>query len=149
MTTSKGKGAAVYLWVGLLATACSGSFSPSGSSTKEALAQAQGTATTLSAAGEQELRGIVASGRLEDMQWPNFSDYGVSVKEFYDEAAYKLGWSQGGKATPQALEMIALLEDADQKGLDKVDYDGDRWQRRLTEIQGAGAEAEAALIKFD
>jgi len=149
MTTSKGKGLAVYLWVGLLATACTGSVSPSGSSTKEAVAKAQGPETVLSAGGEQELRGIVASGRLEDLQWPNFSDYGVSVKEFYDEAAYKLGWSQGGKPTPQALEMIALLENADQKGLDKVDYDGDRWQRRLTAIQGAGAEAEAALIKFD
>ena len=149
MTTSKRKSLAVYLWVGLLATACTDSVSPSGSSTKEAVAKEQGPATALSAAGEQELRAIVASGRLEDMQWPNFSDYGVSVKEFYDEAAYKLGCSQGEKPTPQALEMIALLENADQKGLDKVDYDGDRWQRRLTEIQGAGAEAEAALIKFD
>jgi len=148
MRTSKKKGFAVSLWVGLLATACAGGVSPSGSATKGAPGE-QGAAEALSAAGEQELRRIVASGRLEDMQWPNFSDYGTSVKEFYDEAAYKLGWSQGGKPTPQALEMIALLENADEKGLDKIDYDGERWQRRLTAIQGAGADTEAALIKFD
>jgi len=148
MGTKKEKGLAVYLWIGLLATACAGGVSPSGSATKGAPSE-QGAAEALSAAGEQELRRIVASGRLEDMQWPNFSDYGTSVKEFYDEAAYMLGWSQGAKPTPQALEMIALLENADEKGLDMIDYDGERWQRRLTAIQGAGADTEAALVKFD
>jgi len=148
MRTKKEKGLAVYLWVGLLATACTGGVSRPGSATKGAPSE-QGAAEALSAAGEQELRRIVASGRLDDMQWPNFSDYGTSVKEFYDEAAYKLGWSQGGKPTPQALEMIVLLENADEKGLDKVDYDGERWQRRLTAMQGAGPDTEAALVKFD
>jgi len=136
----------VYAWVALLATACASSVSPSGT-TRKAGAKPQGTETALSAAGEQELRGIVASGRLDDMQWPNFSDYDASVKEFYDEAGYKLGWSRGGKPTPQTLEMISLLESGDEKGLDKIDYDGERWQRRLTMLQGASSES--LLIKFD
>lgn len=148
MTTSKGKTLAVYLWAGLLATACIGGVSPSGSATKEAQS-AQGVSEALSAAGEQELRRIVESGRLEDLQWPNFSDYGASPKEFYAEAGYQLGWIRGGRPTPQALEMIALLENADEKGLDKIDYDGERWQRRLTALEGAGADAEATLVKFD
>ena len=148
MTTSMGKGLAVYLSVGLLATACTGGVSPSGSAAKRAASE-QGAAEALGPAGEQDLRRIVASGRLEDLQWPNFSDYGPSAKEFYEEAGYQLGWSRGGKPTPQALEMIVLLENADEKGLDRVDYDGERWQRRLTALQGATADAEAALIKFD
>jgi murein L,D-transpeptidase YcbB/YkuD len=149
MTTSKWKSLCVYLFVGLLATACTGGVSPSGSMANEALAKAQGADTALSAAGEQKLRGILASGRLEDLQWPNFSDYGPFVKQFYEEAGYKLGWSRDGKPTPQALEMIALLENADEKGLDKIDYDGERWQGRLSALQGAGGDAEAALVNFD
>ena len=138
----------MYLWVGLLATVCTGRVSPSGSATKEP-ARAQGVTEALSAAGAQELRRIVESGRLEDLQWPNFSDYGASPKKFYEEAGYRLGWIRGGRPTPQALEMIALLENAAEKGLDKIDYDGERWQRRLTALEGAGADAEATLIKFD
>ena len=138
----------MYLWIGLLATACTPGVSPSGSATREA-PRAPGVAEALSAAGEQQVRLIVESGRLEDLQWPNFSDYRASLKEFYEEAGYELGWSQGGRPTPQALEMIALLEHADEKGLDKIDYDGERWRRRLTTIQGASADAESALLKFD
>jgi murein L,D-transpeptidase YcbB/YkuD len=115
----------------------------------EAVAKAQGADTALSAAGEQKLRSILASGRLEDLQWPNFSDYGRFVKEFYEEAGYKLGWSRDGKPTPQALEMIALLENADEKGLGEIDYDGERWQGRLSALRGMGGDAEAALVNFD
>jgi L,D-transpeptidase YcbB len=115
----------------------------------EAMAKAQGADTALSAAGEQKLRSILASGRFEDLQWPNFSDYGPFVKQFYEEAGHKLGWSRDGKPTPQALEMIALLENADEKGLDKIDYDGERWQGKLRALQDAGGDAETGLANFD
>lgn len=149
MTTIKGKSLAVYLCVGLFCAACTREVSSSGTVASNMAANSQGPEVSLSAAGEQKLRNIVASGRLEDLQWPNFSDYGTSVKEFYDEATYRPGWSRGGKPTPQALEMIALLENADEKGLDKIDYDGDRWQKRLKALQNAGADAEPDLVKFD
>ena len=149
MTTSKWKSLSVYLWVGLLATACTSGVSSSGSKGNEAMAKAQGADTALSAAGEQKLRSILASGRLEDLQWPNFSDYGPFVKQFYEEAGYKLGWSRDRKPTPQALEMIALLENADEKGLDKIDYDGERWQGKLRALQDAGGDAETGLANFD
>jgi len=113
------------------------------------MAKAQGADTALSAAGEQKLRSILATGRLEDLQWPNFSDYGPFVKQFYEEAGYKLGWSRDRKPTPQALEMIALLENADEKGLDKIDYDGERWQGKLRALQDAGGDAETGLANFD
>jgi len=56
----------------------------------------------LTPAGEEELRGILASGRLSGLQWPNFSQQSAAVKEFYDEAGYRLAWTRGGKPTPQA-----------------------------------------------
>ena len=70
---------------------------------------------SLSPAGEQELRAIVASGRLPDLQWPNFSAHSRDVKEFYEEDSFKLGWSQGARPTAQALELIEILQHAEQK----------------------------------
>jgi hypothetical protein len=36
----------------------------------------------LSQVGEQQLRSIVAGGRLPELAWPNFARHTVSVKEF-------------------------------------------------------------------
>ena len=112
-------------------------------------AQNSGTPESLSAAGEQELRAIVASGRLADLQWPNFSENSAAVKEFYDESGDRLGWSRGGKPTLQAIETIGILEKADQKGLDSRDYDGVKWPERLKALQSPGGATESALVKFD
>jgi Scaffold domain len=97
----------------------------------------------LSQVGEQQLRSIVAGGRLPDLAWPNFARHSVSVKEFYEEIGYMLGWIQGGKPTPQALELIGILEEADNNGLDTRDYDGARWPDRLKSLQTGGAEEES------
>src|SRR6201987_6538840 len=89
--------------------------------------QRQEAAEPLTASGEQELRTIVQSGRLSDLQWPSFSNHGASVREFYEENGFRLGWSRRGKPTAQALELIRILEEADSKGLDSTDYAGARW----------------------
>ena len=114
-----------------------------------AAAQVAGTSESLSAAGEQQLRAIVDSGRLGDLQWPNFSDLAAPVQEFYKQAGYKLGWSQGGKPTSQAVELIGILEAADQKGRDGRDYDGARWPDRLKGLQSTADATESMLVKFD
>src|SRR5277367_4506187 len=94
-------------------------------------APTQESEETLSAAGAQELRTIVQSGRLDDLRWPSFSKHSASVKEFYKETGFKLGWIQSGKPTAQALELIRILEEAETKGLDSKDYDGGRWPDRI------------------
>jgi L,D-transpeptidase YcbB len=103
----------------------------------------------LSAAGEQELRSIVQSGRIVDLQWPNFSDHSASVKEFYEETGFRLGWIQSGKPTLQALELIRILEEAEKKGLDSKDYDGERWPDRVKALQSGNGVSESERIKFD
>ena len=140
----------LFLAIGLGFTACSGGTASSGARRKGAVeAQNSGTPESLSAAGEQELRAIVASGRLADLQWPNFSENSAAVKEFYDESGDRLGWSRGGKPTLQAIETIEILEKADQKGLDSRDYDGVKWPERLKALQSPGGATESALVKFD
>src|SRR5580704_13788546 len=140
----------LFLAVGLGFTACSGgtvSFDVSRKGADEA--RTPRTENSLSAAGEQELRALIESGRLADLQWPNFSDHRDAVREFYAQAGYRLAWSQAGKPTAQATELIGILEDAGQKGLDNKDYDGARWPERLKTLQSPSTATESALIKFD
>jgi murein L,D-transpeptidase YcbB/YkuD len=79
------------------------------------------------------LQKIVESGRLDDLRWPDFSDYRVHLREFY-QPAYALAWAREGQPTPQALATIEILQQADQQGLSAEDYDGSRWKPRLSQL---------------
>jgi murein L,D-transpeptidase YcbB/YkuD len=140
----------LFMTVGLGFTACSdGTVSPEAPGKKATAARAPISQISLSPAGEEELRALVDSGRLSDLQWPNFSDHRDAVKEFYNLAGYRLAWSQGGKPTAQATELVGILENADQKGLNTKDYDGARWPDRITMLQSPPAATESTWIKFD
>lgn len=93
-----------------------------------------GNQISLSASGEQELRALIESGRLADQQWPNLAVHGDAVREFHNLAGYRLAWSQAGRPTAQATELIGILEDADQKGLANKDYHGAWWPQRLQTV---------------
>jgi murein L,D-transpeptidase YcbB/YkuD len=142
--------ASASLVIGLGFAACSSGSSSSGESELHtSAAQSQPAFDSLSPAGQQELRAIVASGNLADLQWPKFADRSDSVKEFYEETGYKLAWIRDGKPTPQALELIGILQEADKKGLESKDYDGLRWAGRLQELQGSDRDSESRRLKFD
>jgi murein L,D-transpeptidase YcbB/YkuD len=83
------------------------------------------------------LSAIVATGRLEDLRWPDFSDYRLHLTNFYRPAGYKPAWIRDGEPTAQALELVKIFQDADQEGLQAEDYDGSRWGDRLTLLKGA------------
>jgi murein L,D-transpeptidase YcbB/YkuD len=54
------------------------------------------------------------------------------------------------KPTPQARQLIAILLQADQKGLSADDYDGPRWNDRLARLKPASRQPnEADAVKFD
>ena len=141
---------ALFLAIGVGFTACSReTVSSDAAGKKSGEIQAPATQNSLSPAGQQELRALAESGRLVDLQWPNFSDHDGAVREFYAQAGYKLAWSRDGKPTAQATELIGILENADQKGLDNKDYDGARWPDRLKALQSSSTATESALAKFD
>src|SRR5215831_20048188 len=54
------------------------------------------------------LREIVASGRLADLHWPDFSDYKTQVTEFYESSTYATAWLNGRQPSAQALALIEL-----------------------------------------
>jgi L,D-transpeptidase YcbB len=136
--------------VGLCFMACSrGTVSSNAQQTATAPAQGSLAPEPLSPTGQQELHAILDSGRLPDLQWPNFSQQSAAVKEFYDQAGYRLAWTRGGKPTRQALELIGILRNANEKGLDAKDYGGERWEGRLKVLQSPNAATESTLLKFD
>jgi L,D-transpeptidase YcbB len=104
----------------------------------------------LSTEGQSALRAIVQAGYLEEMRWPNFSDYQKHLAKFYDSYGYSLPWVRGMQPTSQAQEVIALLLKADEKGLSAEDYDGSRWNSRLVKLSPAVQRpTEVDALRFD
>ena len=103
----------------------------------------------LSRDGRAWLRTAILSGR-SDLRWPDFSDYAYHVAKFYKSNGYSLWWVKAMEPTPQARQMIALLQRADRKGLSPDDYDGSRWSVRLDKLKPADRNPlEEDAAKFD
>jgi murein L,D-transpeptidase YcbB/YkuD len=104
----------------------------------------------LSPEGQSVLRAIVQAGTLSDLRWPDFSDYQNHVRKFYESYGYSLLWVKGMEPTPEAQQVIALLLQADQKGLSAEDYDGPRWSDRLAKLKPVTDHpSESDAARFD
>jgi L,D-transpeptidase YcbB len=100
--------------------------------------------------GQAVLRATIDSGNLAQLRWPDFSDYTKLVKEFYNLYGNSLPWVRGMQPTAQAQQVIALLQQADQKGLSAEDYDGPRWSERLARLKPAASQpSETDALQFD
>jgi len=123
-----------------------------------ACARAQSGGSSASAAPTQQLSpegraaqsAAISAGNIPELRWPNFSDYSKLLREFYDSNGQSLPWVRGMAPTPQALQAIAILQQADQKGLSAEDYDASRWSARLAKLKpGAAQPSEADAQLFD
>src|SRR6266542_2194155 len=103
----------------------------------------------LSLQGETTLRSIIERGKLDDLRWPDFSDYQPAVRRFYELNGYALGWVNPSGASDQAAALIANLQSADYKGLLPEDYDGSRWSKRVANLQQPMRASEIDRITFD
>ena len=104
----------------------------------------------ISPEGRAALQTIIQTGNLPDLRWPNFSDYTKHLQKFYNSYGYSLPWVRGMEPSPQARQLIALLWQAEQKGLNPDDYDGPRWSARLALLKPAAAQpTEADALRFD
>ena len=116
----------------------------------EASAKSAGRPHQLSSVGQASLRAIIQAGNLSDLRWPDFSDYKNHIQNFYESYGYSLPWVRGTGPTAQAQQVIALLSQAEQKGLAADDYDGPRWSARLAKLKPATPRAsEADALRFD
>jgi murein L,D-transpeptidase YcbB/YkuD len=94
-----------------------------------------------------ELRPIVASGKLDDLRWPDFSDYRLNVENFYKPTNYSLAWLRDSKPTPQAQVFFDIFAKADTEGLNPDDYDSPRWPERIARLAADHTAADEA--RFD
>jgi murein L,D-transpeptidase YcbB/YkuD len=131
-------------------------WSPGAGSARRVRAQPRNSANTtilpqqLGAEGQSALRAIVQAGTLSDLRWPDFSDYQNHVRKFYESYGYALPWMKGMEPTPEAQQVIAVLLQADQKGLSAEDYDGPRWRDRLAKLKPVtDRPSESDAARFD
>ena len=92
---------------------------------------------------------MLEEGSHPDLRWPNFSRLGNQVQRFYEQAGYRPVWLREGEPSPQASQLMELLQQSYRKGLNPRDYDGDRWADRLLKLAAAPeptASCEAALF---
>ena len=101
---------------------------------------------SLVADARERLRQIVITGRLEDLNRPDFSDYQARANSFYERSGFALAWVQNGFVTPQAIRLIRILQQADDKGLHAEDYDGPRWADRLAVLRHSPSAAAVACF---
>ena len=86
------------------------------------------------------LQAIAASGNLADLHAPNFTDYRYLVVKFYQSVNYAPVWVRNGQPTPQALTVIAALENSVHKGLNPEDYDASLWPQRLNAFKASSGK---------
>jgi murein L,D-transpeptidase YcbB/YkuD len=116
----------------------------------ETSAKSAAPSQQLSPEGQASLRAILQAGNLPDLRWPDFSDYDKHLQKFYESYGYSLPWVRGMEPTSQAQQVIALLSQAEQKGLSAEDYDGPRWGGRLAKLKPAAPQpSEADAVRFD
>ena len=126
------------------------------SSAGEARTQAETSAQSvpapqqLSPEGQASLRAIIQAQNLSDLRWPDFSDYGQLMTEFYESYGYSLPWVRGMEPSAQAQQVIAILKNADQEGLFAEDYDGPRWGDRVAKLKPIAPQpSETDAVRFD
>ena len=103
----------------------------------------------LTAEGKSMLDAILDGGKLLELDRASFEDLKGETKEFYASLDDSLAWILGSNPTCQARAMIRLLETADDKGLNPVDYDGRAWKDRLARLDQSGGAREVDFIRFD
>lgn len=142
-----GAGLAVLLMAGLPGWNAGAAWADGAAAVPEAGVAPPGS--ELSSPINAELKALVASGRLADLDYPDFSYNQASVASIYQAGAYRLAWMAGGAVTPQALALIKLFESAATKGLNPADYDGPRWDDRVNALETLRPPSTAMAARFD
>ena len=101
--------------------------------------------TPADSAGNSSLEKIVKSGKNLAMYWPDFSDYKVHVEELYANSNFKPLWFIKGKPTKEAGDIIRILNHAESKGLNAVDYDSELLTQSLKKGSGDTSQLDVAL----
>jgi len=95
------------------------------------------------------LRTIVDAARLDGLRWPYFPDYQTILRDLYEPREYEPIWLDGEQPNAQASDAIAVLQQADAKGLDARDYDAALLDRQAQQLAARGNYSPEDLARFD
>jgi L,D-transpeptidase YcbB len=145
------RGVRVLAFLAIIALCCGTlTCSAEGAQSQQSPADVSANSSQLRPEGQAWLRNAIDTGNSPDLRWPNFSDYSKHLKKFYEFNGYSLWWVRAGEPTAQARQLIAVMRQADEKGLSAEDYDGSRWDGRLAKLKPAARQpAEADAVRFD
>lgn len=104
------------------------------------------TLETFSPDYSSQLQQLDATGKLDLLRWPNYTDYKGYVQNFYAMREYRLAWTRDKKPVKATTDTIQLFQTIDRKGLNPEDYDASRWQQRLASLSSM---SDDDLAKFD
>jgi L,D-transpeptidase YcbB len=99
--------------------------------------------------GKAQLYAILDASELADLRWPAFGTYRMDVRKFYDAFDGSLPWTLESRPSSQAIAIVRLLQDADNEGLNPEDYNGPRWESRISALQQSSPAPESELVRFD
>jgi len=98
---------------------------------------------------------LVASPLLTALRWSNYVEYQPQVQSLYAGHNNEPVWVKDGKPTAAAKQLIQLMTDAANKGLEPADYDGPRWPARLQKLEtirsgkDTSDQAQRSVAEFD
>ncbi len=87
-----------------------------------------------------------AARMLQSMVLSDASAERQHIRNFYGPIGYQPVWSRNAVPTLQAKAVVAIFENADEKGLRALDYEAGLWSARMSDLGGA---VEAAQARFD
>src|SRR5437899_352673 len=103
----------------------------------------------VSPAFADRLKEIAATGQLNGMERPNFSDYKKHFVAAYEASGYAPLWLRSNGLSQQGSGVIQAVEASEQKGLTPADYDATQWPQRMEALKTATdverADFDAAL----
>lgn len=97
---------------------------------------------------DDEIRGIVASARLDGLRSPDFSRDHSLVELLYGPVSYDPLWLDDDEPSTAARDALAVLRDVDAKGLRATDYDADTLTLQAERLEH-GRHSSLELARFD
>src|SRR5208282_811477 len=107
------------------------------------------SAALAQAPSEDALKQIIEEGSAAYFDWTVTLSDRDRITRLYQDNAYHLLWSNGGKPTAAAVSLVHELEHAGDRGLDPLDYPGNRLAELMTELIAAPQSGSEQWALFD
>jgi len=96
----------------------------------------------------EALRQMVEAGRHPDLRWPDIKDVQPVLADVYQRHDWAPLWFAGDSLTSPGQQVLQVLAEAANRGLDPEDYDA-AWLQRQLEVARILGQSEDSRVRFD